>query len=81
MKLSNHKLPTNPNVVKAFAVITFITIFFPVWFDSIPLEGVTETTKEMVHWFVKGIDLLAGIVAIFTNTEYDSTNYNTKNLK
>lgn len=44
------------------ATITLLTIFFPQWFDTIPIEKVTAQTKELIHWAFKGVD---GLVAAY----------------
>jgi hypothetical protein len=71
--MSNINKPTNPTVVKALTLITFLTVFFPQWFDSIPIDNVTEETKELIHWAFKGIDLLVALIALFTDEKLGKT--------
>lgn len=71
--MSNINKPTNPNVVKALTLITFLTVFFPQWFDTIPIDNVTQETKELIHWAFKGIDLLVALIALFTDEKLGKT--------
>lgn len=60
---------------KLLAVITFLTISFPQWFDTLPLE-VKPTTKEMVHWIFKGVDLIMCCYTLAQGYNYKSYFFN-----
>jgi hypothetical protein len=68
IQLSNHNKPTNPVTVKMFALVTIITMFAPDWFNSIP--GITEVAQLWFTWSLKGLNLLAMLIAVFTNGGY-----------
>jgi hypothetical protein len=71
--IQNINKPTNPNIVKLLTLLTFLTVFFPQWFDSIPLENVTEETKELIHWAFKGLDIVVAVIALFTDEKLAKT--------
>lgn len=71
MNLQNGNIPPNPNLIKWLAAITLATTSMPVWLSEIPLE-ISDTTKAMIEWSFKGVNVLLSIVAVFTKVNPES---------